>query len=244
MLPSAMSKATHFQVKLSGDWKDYSQSEDRILKRAFLAGFPNARYSLRGSQYECDFAKMTQKNVTSSKVREIRPPHKWTAPPKPICKAGPTTCVRVPKGSPGTVIHVPHPKAKGQFISVQVPSSAKPGQSMLVPVPDARPLAEDVSAMPEPSSPVAASTPSAKLEKKAGWSTGAKVAAVGAVGGLAVAGAVLGEHIAEEGWDATVADLGDVATTVGDGITDGVDAAVDWVGDAGDTAGDFIVDLF
>eukprot|EP00404_Azadinium_spinosum_P058285 CAMPEP_0180731172 /NCGR_PEP_ID=MMETSP1038_2-20121128/21004_1 /TAXON_ID=632150 /ORGANISM="Azadinium spinosum, Strain 3D9" /LENGTH=41 /DNA_ID= /DNA_START= /DNA_END= /DNA_ORIENTATION= len=41
-----MSKATQFQVKLSGDWKDYSKDEDRILKRAFLAGFPHARYSL------------------------------------------------------------------------------------------------------------------------------------------------------------------------------------------------------
>ena len=42
-------------------------------------------------------------------------------------------------------------------------------------------------------------------KKKGGWSTGAKVAAgtgaVVAVGGLAVAGAVLGEHIAEERWD-------------------------------------------
>merc|ERR1711897_95881 len=85
-------------------------------------------------------------------------------------------------------------------------------------------------------------------KEKKKWSTGAKVAAVGAgavvVGGLAVGGAVLGEHVAEEGWDATMADLGDVATTAGEGIADGAEAAVDWAGDAADTAGDFIMDLF
>merc|ERR1719401_2642964 len=104
---------------------------------------------------------------------------------------------------------------------------------MLVPVPDAKPEVEDVSAIPAPSAPEPST--SATQEKKAGWSTGTKVAAVGAVGGLAVAGAVLGEHIAEEGWDATLADLGDVATNVGEGIADGAEAAVDWIGDAGET---------
>jgi len=242
-----MSKATQFQVKLSGDWKDYSKEEDRILKRAFLAGFNNARYGLRGQRYECNFAKMTQKNVATGKVREMRAPHKWTAPPAPICKAGPTMCVRVPDGAAGSSIHVPHPKAKDQFITVQVPSRAKVGQSMLVPVPDVTPMAHDVpvasvAAAPEAPAPEP-STPD-KEEKKRGWSTGAKVAAVGAAGGLAVAGAVLGEHIAEEGWDATMADLGDGLEGAGEGIADGAEAAADWVGDAADTAGDFIMDLF
>jgi len=91
-------------------------------------------------------------------------------------------------------------------------------------------------------------SPTLTKKDKKKWSTGAKVAAVGGgalvVGGLAVGGAVLGEHIAEEGWDETVADLGDLATDVGDSIADGAEAAVDWVGDAGETAGDFIMDLF
>lgn len=64
------------------------------------------------------------------------------------------------------------------------------------------------------------------------------------VGGLAVGGAVLGEHIAEEGWDATVAELGDVATSAGEAIADGAEEAVEWAGDAAETAGDFIMDLF
>jgi len=240
----AAPKAAQFQVKLSGDWKNYSKDEDRVLKRAFLAGFNNARYALRGHRYECNFAKMTQKNVGTGKVREMRAPHKWTAPPAPVCKPGPTMCVRVPEGAPGTTVHVPHPKAKGQFIAVQVPPGARAGQSMLVPVPDAAPLAE--GPLPEPPAPaVGAAAPAAPAkEKKKGWSTGAKVAAVGGVAGVAVVGALLGEHIAEEGWDATLEDIGDVATDVGDGLAEGGEAAVDWIEGAGEDVGDFIVDLF
>jgi len=73
--------AQSFQVKLSGAWTDYSNDEDKILKRAYLAGFENAKYSLRGQKYECNFKAMTQKNLQSGKVREMRPPHKWKAPP-------------------------------------------------------------------------------------------------------------------------------------------------------------------
>merc|ERR1719367_2102566 len=115
---------------------------------------------------------------------------------------------------------------------------------MLVPIPDGPPAALPASEVKGDYVPK--ETTNENHKKK--WSTGAKVAAVGGgaivVGGLAVGGAVLGEHIAEEGWDATVAELGDIATSAGEGIADGAEAAVDWVGDAADTAGDFIMDLF
>merc|ERR1711981_691031 len=102
-----------------------------------------------------------------------------------------------------------------------VPTTAKVGQAMLVPIPTGVPKPVEIV---EPDAPQAAEV--AKLEEgpakeaaKKKWSTGAKVAAgtagVAVVGGLAVAGAVLGEHIAEDGWDATMAELGDVATGVG-----------------------------
>merc|ERR1711862_398935 len=101
--------AENFQVKLSGDWKNYAGNEDKILKRAYLAGFPNAKYRLRGQQYEVDFAHMQQQNTKTGKARQIRPPHKWKPPSKPIMDAGPTFCIKVPAGSPGKVIQVPHP---------------------------------------------------------------------------------------------------------------------------------------
>merc|ERR1712070_1247742 len=156
----------------------------------------------------------------------------------------------VPAGAPGTCIQVPNPKDKSKCISVNVPATAKVGAAMLVPVP---PIPDDTPAAPD-----AASAAPADAEKK-GWSTGAKVAAGGAgvvaVGGLAVAGAVLGEHIAEEGWDATMAELGDVAADAGEAITDAAEdageaiagAAEDageWIAGAAEDVGDFVMDLF
>lgn len=239
-----------FQIKLSGDWKDYKGNEDKILKRAYLAGFPNAKYKLRGQQYSVDFARSTQMNVKSGKTRDIRPPHKWKQPEKPIVDAGPTFCIKVPPGSQGTTIQVPHPADKSQFIAVNVPAGAKNGAAMLVPVPD---ISKGSSAVAAP-----AAAPDAPA-KGGGWSTGAKVAAGGAgliaVGGLAVGGAVLGEHIAEEGWDETMADLGDVAADAGEAISGAAEdageaiagAAEDageWIAGAAEDAGDFIMDLF
>lgn len=251
--------ASNFQVQLLGKWSDYKGMEDKILKRAYLAGFPNARYSLRGQKYEVSFRAMTQKNIGTGKTREIRPPHKWKQPEKPIVEAGPTFCIKVPAGSPGTCIQVPHPKQKGQFISVNVPAHAKVGAAMLVPLPPvaaAPPVTADVKAAADAAVPPAAEA--GKAEKK-GWSTGAKVAAgtagVVAVGGLAVGGAILGEHIAEEGWDATMADLGDAfedageaiagaAEDAGEAIVGAAEDAGEWIAGAAEDAGDFIMDLF
>merc|ERR1719195_618 len=193
---------------------------------------------------------MTQKNLQSGKAREMRPPHKWKAPPTQIVKPGETFCVKVPKGGPGSIIQVPHPKLKDQLVAVNVPATAKVGQAMLVPIPTGVPKPVEIV---EPDASQAAEV--AKLEEgpakeaaKKKWSTGAKVAAgttgVAVVGGLAVAGAVLGEHISEEGWDATIAELGDVATSAGDGIAEGASHVADFASDTADSAGEFIMDLF
>merc|ERR1712038_673791 len=131
-----------------------------------------------------------------------------------------------------------------------VPPTAKVGQAMLVPLPKGAPKPVEIV---EPDALQAAEI--AKLEEgpakeaaKKKWSTGAKVAAgttgVAVVGGLAVAGAVLGQHISEDGWDATIAELGDVATTAGDHIADAAVDVGDFAADAAESAGDFIMDLF
>merc|ERR1712060_816297 len=136
-----------------------------------------------------------------------------------------------------------------QLVAVNVPATAKVGQAMLVPVPTGEPKPVEVV---EPDAPQAAAV--SKMEEgpekeaaKKKWSTGAKVAGVttgvAVIGGLAVAGAVLGSHIAEEGWDATIADLGDMATSAGDGITDAAEHVADFSADAVDSTGDFIMDL-
>merc|ERR1719331_1123580 len=166
---------------------------------------------------------MVQINKGTGKSRAIRAPNKWKAPSKPLVPPGKTTVVNVPRGAPGTTIHLPYPGKAGAFIAVNVPKSAKPGQAMLVPVPDA-PTYETTATM------------------------------VG-VGAAAVGGAILGDHIAEHGFDATVEAVGDGLVDAGEAIGDfAVDAgeaiedfAVDageFVVDAAEDAGDFIMDLF
>jgi hypothetical protein len=227
-----------FQIKLGGKWTDYSTEENKILKRAFMAGFPNAKFRLRRQHYLYDFKKMVQLNIDSGKERQIRQPKKWKAPSKPLVPAGPTTVVSVPEGSPGTTVQVPHPRAKGAFISVNVPAAARPGQAMLVPVP----------AVPAEVAVAAADIPTPARGDRGSWSTGAKVAAgtagVAGVFGAAVGGVILGEHIAEHGLDATV-------DAVGDGIVDAAEATEDFAVDAGEfivdaaeDVGDFVMDLF
>jgi len=251
--------AKQFQVKLSGSWENYSEQEDKILKRAFMAGFPNARFKLRGHSYIYDFKTMKQINLDTKKEREIRPPHRWSAPAKPVVPAGPTMTIVVPPESPGKAIHVPHPKDKGRMIIVNVPARARIGQAMLVPVPQVEDCpvlgsvhkgdkAEVVGA------PLGDAT-GKKVAKKGGWTTGTKVAA--GVGGAAVVagGAVLATEIAEHGADATFDAIGEGATEAasaiggaagdaGEAIGEFAGEAGDFLMDAADEVGDFIMELF
>jgi len=228
-----------FQVKLGKDWKDYSKEEDKILKRAFMAGFKNCKFHLRGQNYEYTFQGMKQINKDTGKEREIRPPFKWKAPSKPIVPEGKTTVINVPAGSPGTTIQIPYPGKKGAFIAVNVPASAKAGQAMMVPVPDEAMITATGEAHPDAKAGGGGGG-------GGGWSTGAKVATGGAVGvgvaGAAVGGAILGMHVAEHGVDATVDAAGDLAGDAGDVIADVAGDAGDAIADFGGDAGDFIVD--
>jgi len=125
-----------FQVALAGEWKNYSKNEDMILKRSYMAGYPNCRFTLRGASYEYNFDRMVQMNLTTGKERKIRAPHSWKQPAKPIVPKGPTLCMNVPAGSPGKTIQINHPKVKGATMQVAVPKHAKVGQAMLVPIQD------------------------------------------------------------------------------------------------------------
>jgi len=245
-----------FQIQLGGKWTDYEGSEDKVLKRAYMAGFQNAKFSVRGQEYTYDFKKMHQINKDSKKTREIRPPHKMKPPTNPIVPPGKTTVVKVQAGWPGTTQLVSHPSSKGAHIAVAVPPGAKVGQTMLVPVPDI----SDSTILAEPKVGEIGGY-DAGGKPKAGWSTGGKIAAGAAVvgvGGVAVGGAVLG--VAAGGL------LGDEAAGFAGGIIDGAGAVAsdagtwasgaaadvgEWAGDAGDfiidgaeDVGDFIMDLF
>lgn len=258
-----------FQVKLGGEWKDYSHQEDKILKRAYMAGFPNVKFHLKGhgslcQNYIYDFRKMVQLNKDTGKERAIRQPltpagpttaaRKWKAPSKPLVPAGPTTVVNVPPGSAGKTIQVPHPRVKGAFISVRVPASAKPGQAMLVPLPAAAAVTAAGTPAPAIQRSSAVAAPAAKLSvapseaSDGGWTTGGKVAAVTAAGvgvfGVAVGGAILGDHIEEHGLDATLEAAGDGIVDAGEATGDFFVDAGEFVVDAAEDVGDFVMDLF
>merc|ERR1719502_1923992 len=113
---------------------------------------------------------MMQLNTDSGKERKIRQPLKWKPPAKQLVPPGPTTVVNVPPGSAGTTIQVPHPRIKGAFICVNVPASARPGQAMLVPVPEeGGKSAADKATRPQASSAAPPTTDASS--RGSGWST-------------------------------------------------------------------------
>merc|ERR1719326_1338002 len=123
---------------------------------------------------------MIQINAESRKERQIRAPRNWKSPSKPVCPAGLTTVINVPAGSPGTTIYVPHPRAQGAFIAVNVPRSAKAGQAMLVPVPS------DIATSPSISKTASDGAAKERVEKK---STGARTTGGTFAAGVAGVGA-------------------------------------------------------
>lgn len=163
---------------------------------------------------------------------------------KPLVPAGPTTVVNVPPGGPGTTIKVPHPAVPGAFIDVNVPVTAKVGQAMLVPVPPE--AAATLAGEQARTARMVGGTDSKRGSSE--WTTGAKVAAgatgVAAVGGLAVGGFYLGEHVAEHGVDTTVDAVGDGLVDAGEAVGGFVEDAYEFAVDAVEDTGDFILDLF
>ena len=238
-----------FQIVLSGKWEDYCKEEDMVLKRAYLVGQPNARFSLRGQQYEYNFAKMIQRNLGTKKEREIRPPPGFTAPKAPLLPKGQMVILTVRKGQAGQTIEIKDPSNPGQMMLVKVPEGAKAGQKMAVPVPEKGESVETVQA------------------KQKSHSAAAKLAmgtaGVAAVGGLAVGGVILGDHLSDGAvGDAVGVDIGgavaEAGTAVegaaaeagewfegaGETIVDAAEDAGDWLGDAAEDTGDFIMSLF
>jgi len=218
----------HFQIELAGKWQDYEEEEDLILKRVYMSGFSNAKFHLRGHDYEYNFRRMVQVNKGTGKERMIRPPM-WMKPPaKPLVAEGPTFIVRVRPGQAGRKVQIPHPKDKSVNITVVVPRNAKPGQELLVPIPIL--VAESV----------------APPAGKKGGHTGTKVV-VGA--GLVVGGAIL--YLDEDAHEAAVDAAEDAlkwteeaAADIGEWVPEAGADAGDWIVEAGDSAGGFVMDLF
>lgn len=73
--PIAALTGGRFQVFLAGAWQDLTVDEDALLQRFWVAGCSQAGpYKARGVLYECDFLQLEQRNLSSGRVRQIRPP--------------------------------------------------------------------------------------------------------------------------------------------------------------------------
>ena len=207
--------ASKFQIMLREKWEDYGAEEDAILKRAYLVGHANARYRLRGQDYEYSFRGMTQRNLATGKQRTIRPPRDLRPPAEPLLPPGAMVVVQVPEGFAGKVYTISDPLNPGQTLDVAVPAGAKTGARLAVPVPQKGETAEDVR------------------KRQQGFSAGAKVALVGAAAGAGVVGGVvLADHLA----GGAVAEA--VADSAAAGWTEGAVAdAGEWVAGAADDVG-------
>jgi len=225
-----------FQIMLEGQFVDYEEEEDGVLKRAYLVGQPNCCFALRGQQYEYSFIDMEQRNLISDKRRRIRPPEGLDRPQEPLLPPGPMVVVCVQAGQAGMLIEISDPNNPGKRLQVNVPPGAKPGQKMAVPVPEA---GQDIQAVQE--------------KQNMHFSTGSKLAmgvgGVAVVAGMAVAGAIIGDHLS----GGTVVDA--AADAIGDGAGDALgaaddavaglgDATVDWLGDAAGDGADFVMNIF
>jgi len=193
------------------------------LKRAYMTGQKNAKFHLRGQNYEYNFKKMKQKNKDTKKERNIRPPGGPKPPRVPILPTGPMIIISVKAGQPGTMIPVKDPNNPGQTIQVYCPPHAKPGSKLAVPIPAKGESVQDVQKKQD----------AHDKEHKTKSSLGSRVATGGAaVAGLAavgVGGVILGDHLAG----------GEMADTIGSGVVDAGEWAVDAGGDAVDAVGDW-----
>lgn len=157
--------------------------------------------------------------------------------------------VKVPKGGPGTTIQVPHPKNKETgldlYIAVEVPKNAKVGAAMIVPVP---PIPTDGGggggAPYAGGGGTSVQKPKKDTSLSAGEKAGFAVGGAALVGGMAVAGAVIGDAAADGAFDGVGGALADSAGDVADVMGDAAGDAADWLTDVGTDAGDFIMDLF
>jgi len=251
-----INKDSKFQWKDSRGWNNYDGSADAKLKNAFMIGHGRAKFTLKNKQGEWEpysfifkNGTMTQKNTKTSTVRSMRPPPGMVAPRDSMLPQCEMMFVTLDKKQAGkSTIQVTHPKTREQ-ITVAIPTKAKAGQRIAVPIPSAGESIHDVA--------------SRQLQHTERMSNGAKGAVglgiVATAGAGVVGGVILGDHLAGGVMTETIAgvavDIGDFAVDAGEDIADfAVDAGEaigdwaedvgDWLGDAGEDAGDWVCSIF
>jgi hypothetical protein len=211
-----------FKAKVDGKWQDYSLPCQHFLLEAFEAGCPSMRLHVKGNMYKFDFKKMEQHNLNTLEVCELKAPHNANRPKKsaifdkenfkhPLSKGRrslqgkirpqrPVFVVRVPAGSLGKTIQVPHPKKLGKSMNVAVPANAKVGQPLYLPMPRTKAQTKVKYAVAGTALGTTSTAAAVAITEATGLSAGAVAgggaAAVGtlaaaSLGGVAIAGALV-----------------------------------------------------
>lgn len=63
---------SRFQIKLEGEWREFTATENEFLTKAFQSGRDEARFETRGQSYDVNFRRMELLNIRSTNTREIR----------------------------------------------------------------------------------------------------------------------------------------------------------------------------
>jgi len=138
-----------FFAKVDDRWLQYKPEVDELLGQAYCGGLQKVIFSVRGIMYKFDLEHMQQTNLGTLDAAEMRAPHNLPRPVvaqrccswdkvKSAFSHRSVYVVRVPRGSPGTIIEVPHPKKLGKAMRVGVPKDAHVGQALFLPVPRKR----------------------------------------------------------------------------------------------------------
>jgi len=242
-------KDSKFQWMDGSGWQNYDSTSDAKLKQAFLVGRSECKFELRNKDGKTDkysfFFKsgtMSQKNIVTGKVRQLRAPWGMFPPKQAMLPKGDMIVITLTAEQAGKMmIEIQNPRRKDQSITVSIPAKARKGQKIAIPIPGEHEVVEDVAKK------------QAELNK--GMSTGAKVAVgagvTAAAGACVVGGVILGDHLAggtlaEDVTDIAAdvgEDIAEFAVDAGDAIGDFAEDVGDWLGDTGEDVGDWICSL-
>eukprot|EP00418_Pyrodinium_bahamense_P000262 CAMPEP_0179016010 /NCGR_PEP_ID=MMETSP0796-20121207/3095_1 /TAXON_ID=73915 /ORGANISM="Pyrodinium bahamense, Strain pbaha01" /LENGTH=323 /DNA_ID=CAMNT_0020711679 /DNA_START=27 /DNA_END=995 /DNA_ORIENTATION=- len=277
-----------FKVEFDGRLKDYASGVNNLLKEACDFGIPSIRLRVRGEMYKFDFEHMEMKNLNAVTNHRMVAPHNSERPgpdsmkdnlkkPLSVCMRTlrsslklqrPVYVVRVPEGSPGTTIRVPHPKKLGKALAVAVPREAIVGQPLFVPVP--RTGMSELKYAAGGAAVAGAAAVASELATGCaigGVGAGAAIGAPAVLGGFAIAGAVaasaagvhyatrkplkaaavgaltigalaLADHVGDVGVVAAAGDVAEGAADLVEGVRSGIGDVADGIGDFADGVGD------
>lgn len=145
-------KETKFQWYDGKTWRNYDDATDKRLKMAYSVGHRNAKFKLKTKSSTDEYSflfgknKMTQKNLSTGKIRMMRPPLAMPMPASPLLPEGDFVVIKLAESHVGqNTMNIKDPQRSGDMITVSLPADAKKGQKIAIPVPSKGESVADVA---------------------------------------------------------------------------------------------------